>query len=230
MSKLDTAIKRVIGKKFGRLTAIRYAGKDKNNILLWECICDCGNSKIIRANALYKFTRSCGCLQKESVTVHGFSTKEKSLYNVYRHMLGRCYGGPEKEPQWEDYGGRGIQVCEEWKKSIDSFMQWARNGYSPGLEIDRINNNGNYCPENCRWVNKNVNRLNQRSIRKDNTSGYRGVSFHKKSGLWVWYVNANGKRVWGSLCDSPKEAAEKRNEYILDNLISTYLLNKIKEE
>ena len=132
--------------------------------LMVEAECKCGD---VRGYS-YRFllngnTQSCGCVRKDKIremqVTHNLS--KHPLYPVYKDMIRRCYS-PECI-SYENYGGRGITVCEEWKNDIFSFRSWAmNNGYEKGLQIDRINNEGNYCPDNCRFVTKDENNKNTR--------------------------------------------------------------------
>jgi hypothetical protein len=145
---------------------------------------------------------------------HGYSAH--LLYTVWGHMKQRCYNPNNKH--YKDYGGRGIRVCDEWKNSAKTFIDWClENGWKPGLQIDRRDNDGNYCSENCHFVTPEENSLNQRLLREDNTSGYRGVS--KKNKKWESYITINGKKKHLGCFDSPRLAALRYDveAYLTDN-------------
>jgi len=152
------------GKRFGKLIVIKKNGKDKFRQNMWLCKCDCGNYVTVRAYSLKNNTRSCGCLQKEltsmSKKTHGLS--KNILYSVMYSIKNRCYN--KNEPSYKYYGKRGIIICNEWKNNFISFYNWAiNNGYKKGLTIDRIDVNGNYEPNNCRWITIQEQQKNKRN-------------------------------------------------------------------
>ena len=169
------------GRKFGRLTAIKIDPKrSKGDGAYWECLCDCGGKTTVIASSLKSGnTRSCGCLHREQLNnidrsaishkKHGAFIKQKQverLYSVWKGMKARCY--QKNHSAYKYYGGRGIEVCEEWKNDYAAFRSWAmNNGYKPNGDvgectIDRIDNNGNYEPNNCRFVPMSVQNTNKR--------------------------------------------------------------------
>lgn len=156
----------IIGKRYGNLIVIKKIKKSKRNDFL--CKCDCGTKKVICKSSLINgFTKSCGCLikkGKENIFYkHGLTNTR--IYNIYFSIKKRCY--QSKDISYKNYGGRGIKVCDEWlnkENGFINFYNWAmQNGYRDDLSIDRIDNNGNYEPNNCRWTTKTFQNNNKRN-------------------------------------------------------------------
>lgn len=170
------------GKTFGRLTVISEAGRTKDRHILWNCKCECGNTSVVSSHELMAGkTQSCGCFQRQRTSEthrkHGASGNHKNidrLYKVWISMRKRCFTKTCESYKW--YGGRGITVCKEWD-NFSVFKEWAlANGYSYAAKfgectIDRINVNGNYCPDNCRWVGMDIQQKNKRNSPKYRLAG-----------------------------------------------------------
>lgn len=161
--------KDVAGQRFGRLVALEPVGRTKAGYIIWRCKCDCGNEKEVSIKDLGRGTSSCGCYSKEVHdkirTKHGKSRSR--IYCVHTAMMMRCYNPNTCE--YQNYGGRGIEVCDEWH-DFETFCKWAmENGYDENsaqhkdCTLDRINVNGNYEPSNCRFVAMKTQQRNKRS-------------------------------------------------------------------
>lgn len=162
----------MVGSKFGRWTVASLIGPNKHQQLMWRCVCVCGNEGNVLGSALRTgHSQSCGCLAKErraagireKKTTHGHSIgKQSATYNAWCGMWARCT--KTSADSYKYYGARGISVCERWE-SFDVFL--ADMGAKPtGLVLDRINNDGNYEPENCRWVDWSVSNKNRRPFKR----------------------------------------------------------------
>ncbi len=137
-------------------------------------------------------------------TTHGLT--KYPFYQVWLNMRDRCYN--PKSKAFKNYGGRGIEVCNLWRNNADTFIGWAlNNGWKPGLNLDRQDNNKGYSPENCRFVNATVSKHNQRLLGSNNTSGYRGVHWIKSERRWRAVICSAGKQKYLGQFTSRKLAA-----------------------
>lgn len=160
------------GKKYNHLTAISYYGISDKGFQMWECECDCADKKrcIVKASDLLSgHKKSCGCRKNVySNKRHGLSYTR--IYNIHQKMIQRCY--KETCREYQNYGARGIKVCDEWKGNVKVFYDWAmENGYADNLSIDRIDVNGNYEPSNCRWADYKTQANNTRKNRNITFNG-----------------------------------------------------------
>lgn len=157
-----SALVNLAQRRFGRLLVLRRNGTQCSHAM-WECLCDCGQlATVMRGALLSGNTRSCGCLKSEldkiKLRTHGMTNTPE--YNVWRTMIQRCTNPKNKDYRY--YGGRGIRICQKWRKSFAAFLSDMGNRPFPKAEIDRKNNDGNYEPNNCRWVDDYIQANNRR--------------------------------------------------------------------
>ena len=158
--------KDISGCRYGMLTAIRPVASSKDGQKVWLCRCDCGGAKTTTQGKLSAGrVTHCGCQthgkRVNAASKHGITAGGKPrTFTIWNGMKARCFN--PKSTSYKNYGGRGILVCDEWL-NFQRFHEWAiNNGYADGLQIDRIDNDAGYCPENCRWVPASQNRTHQR--------------------------------------------------------------------
>lgn len=163
-----SSVKDLTGRKFGRLTALSYHKGSRQKKAKWLCKCICGNTVLVDTFKLISgHTKSCGCLQRERASLankkHGL--RNTRIYKTWCNMKSRCFN--KNHSDYYNYGGRGITVCDEWKNDFKAFYDWAiSNGYRDDLTIDRIDVNGNYEPNNCRWETNYTQALNKNNTVK----------------------------------------------------------------
>ena len=185
-------------------------------------------------------TQSCGCFKKQMILESNSSHNcaYHPLYNTWKQMKARCYN--PKANGYARYGGRGITICERWL-DVRNFIEDVYPSFSKGLTLDRIDVNGNYEPDNFRWVNRSIQAQNTRESTSTNTSGYRGVSWEKRRNTWTAQITANNKRVYLGSFKTALEAAKAYERYVrLNNLEHNFTpaltpeeieeINKQKEE
>lgn len=172
------------GQIFGKLKVLERAGSKHGGRAAWKCICECGTECIkIGRDMQVGHTKSCGCLLVEfnHKTHYKHGMWGKRLGVIYHNMKSRCYN--PNDTGYANYGGRGIEMCKDWKDNPASFAEWASmSGYTDSLSIDRIDYNGNYTPENCRWVS---NKTQQNNKRNNTYITFRGET--KTMSEWATY-------------------------------------------
>ena len=186
------------GQRFGRLTVVErandYISQNGHHTTQWLCKCACGNEIVVMANNLKRVTKSCGCYKSEITTekniTHGVS--DSRLYNIWCNIKQRCYN--KNNNSYKDYGGRGIIICDEWL-DFEPFYEWAMdNGYNDDLTIDRVDNNGNYEPSNCRWVDIKTQSNNKRN---NHYITYNGKT--QTLAQWSDELNINYNKLWARI-------------------------------
>lgn len=213
MSNRRSSLIDITGQKFGRLTVLGIDEDRSQHKKYWICQCDCGNVKSVRSDSLKcGAIVSCGCKKKEqdevNLTKHyDHLMSGTRIYETWQGMKGRCYN--KHDARYNNYGGRGITVCDEWKEDFNAFYNWSlENGYSDNLTIDRINVDGNYEPDNCRWTDLKT-QCNNRTTNINITIG----NSTKTLTEWCEIFKVDYKKTY---------ARYKRNEFIsIDKLFNS---------
>jgi hypothetical protein len=200
------------GQKFGKLQVIERT-KSHNNKVKWRCICECGKSTVAESYLLKKgYTKSCGCLKSEVLKERNMVSNPITRIPGYKNwisMISRCTY--QNDVSYLYYGGRGIKVCDRWLNSFANFIEDMGERPSPNHSIDRINSDGNYSSDNCKWSTQ-LEQIRNRRTAKNNTSGVNGVSFHKETSKWVSTIYVNGKRMYLGGFENVQDAIDIRKE------------------
>lgn len=233
---MDRHYKDITGQKFERLTVIEFVGVNPvGRSALWKCKCECGNDVVVRGTNLRNgVTKSCGCLLKEYYRNKPKSSAEKTalantthgcthdrLFKIWTSMRSRCRNS--KTPAYKWYGAKGVRVCKEWDESYLAFKKWAyANGYDDTApmhhcSIDRIDVNGDYCPENCRWADVKTQAENKTTVRMIEYNGEkhsiaewaRIYGVHRDT--LRWRLNKLGWPIEKALTYKPWECNRKEN-------------------
>lgn len=181
----------LVGERFGRLLVIEKADS-LNKHTRWLCQCDCGNKCVVHGTSLKTGnTTSCGCFKTEKLKklYSGVRQNDLHLYAVWNGIKQRCFN--KNHRSYHDYGDRGITMDKGWADNYETFYNWAiQNGYREGLEIDRIDYDGDYCPSNCRFVDKDIQANNKRNVKLYTING-----ITKSLSQWCKYYDQDYYRV-----------------------------------
>lgn len=205
----------LIGEKYGRLTVIEKLPERKNGNVMWRCRCECGNYDTVSTGELrYGRHTSCGCYQKERASQanrsHGQS--KTRLYRIWCAMIKRCEN-PNAEG-YENYGGRGVSVCTEWRNSFETFRDWSlTHGYTEKLTIDRNDVNEGYCPENCRWADR-VDQMNNTRRTRHFEYGGRVHTLREWSNITgIPFTRLKGRLQRGWSIEKTLTEGKRRNQF-----------------
>ena len=169
--------------------------------------------------------KNCGCQSRKYKNPHGLY--KHRLYPIWRAMKQRCYSVHCKG--YKDYGARGIEVCARWL-DINNFIEDMYPSWEEGLTLDRIDVNGNYEPDNCRWTTRNTQMQNTREVYINNTSGYRGVCFHTQTGKWIAKIAVKNKREYLGIFPTALDAAKAYETYVRLNNLEHNFTSVLTEE
>ena len=200
--KKELILLKDLGGRFSKETS-----KQKRRYGLYKCFC--GKEFEAQIQSINDGnTKSCGCLKN----THNLSNHR--LYKIWHNMIQRCTN--PKNTFYENYGERGIKVCEEWN-NIESFINDMYPSYQEGLSIDRIDNNKGYSKDNCRWATRAIQSRNARVLISSNTSGYRGVHWRKSRKKWTSQIRVDSKKIHIGYFKTAEEGAVAYDKYIIDN-------------
>ena len=195
------------GDRYGRLLNIAAYVKSKNGRWYHLMRCDCGTVKEVAGGELKKGSvRSCGCFRVEQKSTHGMTRRAE--YWVWNAMRQRCEN--KNDPNYDNYGGRGISVCDRWK-SFENFISDMGFRPSKNSTIDRVDNDKGYSPDNCEWTSRKNQSINQR-IRKDNTTGHKGVYKIPGKDAYFSKITVDKKSHYLGYFKSKEDAIEARQK------------------
>lgn len=198
------------GKRFGMLTVIKVIGHSLKRGNIWLCKCDCGNEVNIPTGD-FKRSSHCGCMYINKAKTHDLTGTR--IYTIWGAMKTRCSN--KNIPNYSDYGGRGIRVSPKWENSFETFYSDMKDGYADDLQLDRIDNNKDYCKENCKWSN-----------RYEQTRNKRNNQWFEKDGKRM--VKADWARYFGVQFSTLSKMLDKHSFDVLHKYYSDIKLKKRK--
>lgn len=196
----------IIGNRYGMITVVEYAGII-NNKSYYKCMCDCGKEHLAsRQHLRFGDVKSCGCNRYgHGRRTHGMTNSK--IFKVWQGIKKRCTN--KNDPCYQKYGAKGIEICPEWEHDFMAFYNWAmENGYKEGLTIDRKDYRGNYCPENCRWVD-----LYEQANNKSNNIRITIDGVEKTLPQWCREYNVPYKKIYRYLYKRKMSFLDAVNEY-----------------
>lgn len=201
----DLGMRQIEGKTF------------KKRIGIYECsICKIHFEARTETVKLRNQEKCNSCASKLNRATRKHDMRNHKLNTVINNMIQRCEN--EKSEYYKYYGAIGIKVCDEWRNNRAEFFKWALdNGYQDGLTIDRKEGDKSYYPDNCRWTTQSIQSQNTRNIKSNNTSGYRGVSFHKTKEKWQASIGLDNKQIYLGTFTTAEEASEAYIKYVKEN-------------
>lgn len=214
MSRVDYSI---IGKRFGSLVVKEYSHTGNNSLTFWKCLCDCGKMIVVHRQSLISGDRKTCGRSKKYYTCDN-NVNDRILYHRWYSMKSRC--NKKKNKKYKYYGARGIAVCNEWLNDFNTFKKWAHDiGWIPDLQVHRVDNNGDYCPENCILIKPDSHtKLHQDQQRTVNPkTGYYNVYYHKKTNTYRVMLLINKDKYEAYRFKTAKDAAEAYNHIVRSN-------------
>ena len=197
--------------------------KESRRATFVQVQCECGNIKDVNLSCLiHGRSKSCGC-KKTPPTKYTHGLSDTPLYHLWANIKSSCLN--PNTPTYQYYGGKGVKVCDKWL-TFETFFDWARVDFKLGLTLDRINRDGDYSPDNCRWATMKVQTQNRKC--KRGSSGFIGVTKHKKK--WVARAGLNYKNHYLGAYDTKEEAARARDKFVIEHYDSSAPTNFPRSE
>lgn len=226
-------IKSIMGQKFGKLTVIEITNERCREMVVWKCLCECGNTCFADSKSLRQSnTRSCGCLLKTRSIKHNgcIDPRLKGIYRLWMQIKARCFNTTRED--YKLYGAKGITLHKPWVSDFVAFSTYiltTLGEHTKGIYLDRINPTGHYEPGNLRWATPLQQAYNRNKPNRKSSSKYKGVNYIKSSGRWRATISYNRKHHFIGSFSTELEAARAYNKEALIHHKQFAVLNKIDE-